>query len=491
MSREYAKYREKILKGSILSALLWLGLPPLVNQLVQVSYNVIDSIWLSRLQDIALAVPRQIWPLLSLTFMIGMGISIANIALISQYVGAKKYDEADRVASNLYFFLIFLGMIIGLVFFSLKEHILLYIMHVPPEIYEWSVEYAAIISIGVPFGMMSYAFTTILQAVGDTRTPTILQSVSALMNIFLDPLLIFGFKIEFAGIVFGVEPMGVAGAALATVISRMITTSMGMYLLFKGYRGVRIVFTGLKFDKQWLLACLRIGGPVMVLRVANVASFTILQIIVNGFGVEAAAAFAIGLIVINLSDAILWGFSRAVAIMVGQSLGAGYYERARKAVYKALMIVLLSTIIGVVIVISFREPLISLFTKDPSISSMASKLIEIFALSIPFFGAFFISMSVGNGSGHTLPPSLIGLIRLWAIRIGIGYYLSVVIGLGIEWLWIAMGLSNVFAGVAGITWIIFGNWTVPVINSIGGSAIGGKGVGKLRENLPNRIRRED
>ena len=491
MSREYIKYREKILEGSILTALLWLGLPPLINQLVQVSYNIIDSIWLSRLQDIALAVPRQIWPLLFLTFVIGMGISVANISLISQYVGARKYEEADRVASNLYFFLIFLGVIIGVLFFSLKEFILMYIMHVPPEIYEWSVEYASIISIGVPFGMMSFAFTTILQAVGDTRTPTILQSVSALMNIFLDPLLIFGFRLEFFGVEFGIEPMGVAGAALATVISRMITTSIGMYLLFKGYRGVKIVFTGLKFDKQWLLASLKIGGPVMILRAANVASFTILQIIVNGFGVEAAAAFAIGLIVINLSDAILWGFSRAVAIMVGQSLGAGYFDRARKAVYKALIIVLASTIVGVIAVIIFRDLLVSLFTRDPIISLMASRLIEIFALSIPFFGAFFISMSVGNGSGHTLPPSLIGLIRLWGIRIGVGYYLSVVMKWGIDWLWIAMGLSNVFAGLAGTAWIIFGNWTVPVIHTIGGSSVGSKSIGKLGENLPSRIERED
>lgn len=491
MSREYTKYREKILEGSILSALLWLGLPPLVNQLVQVSYNIIDSIWLSRLQDIALAVPRQIWPLLFLTFMIGLGISVANIALISQYVGAKKYDEAERVASNLYFFLIFLGIVIGLAFFSLKEYILLYIMHVPPEIYEWSIEYASIISIGIPFGLMSFAFTTILQAVGDTRTPTLLQSISALMNVFLDPILIFGFRLEFAGLTIGIEAMGVAGAALATVISRIITTSIGMYLLFKGYRGIRIVFTGLRFDKQWLLDSLRIGGPVMILRVANVASFTVLQIIVNGFGVEAAAAFAIGLIVINLSDAILWGFSRAVAIIVGQSLGAGYYDRARKAVYKALMIVFMTTIIGVIIVISFRDVLVSLFTKDPLILALASRLIEIFALSIPFFGAFFISMSVGNGSGHTLPPSLIGLIRLWGIRIGMGYFLSVIAGLGIEWLWISMGLSNVFAGLAGITWIVFGKWMVPVINTIGSSAIGRKNIGKLVENMPKRIERED
>ncbi len=489
MSREYAKYREKILKGSILSALLWLGLPPLVNQLVQVSYNIIDSIWLSRLEDIALAVPRQIWPLLFLTFVFGMGVSTANIALISQYVGAKRYGEAERVASNLYFFLVFLGIAIGVIFYTLKEYILKHIMHVPPEIYGWSVEYASIVSLGIPFGMMSFAFTTILQAVGDTRTPTILQSVSALMNIFLDPLLIFGFRIDLGGLVLSIEPMGVAGAALATVISRATTTSIGMYLLLRGYHGIRITFTGLRFDKQWLLASLRIGGPVMALRGANMASFAALQIIVNSFGVEAATAFAIGLIVINLSDAILWGFSRAVAIMVGQSLGAGYYDRARRAVYKALMIVSIYTSVGVVLIIGFRDPLIHIFTSDPLISSMASRLIEIFALSIPFFGAFFISMNVGNGSGHTFPPSIIGLIRLWVIRIGLGYYLSVIKGWGIDWLWIAMGLSNVFAGIAGVLWIVFGNWTVPVIHSLGGS--GGEGVGKLGKDFPSKFRREE
>ncbi len=479
MQREYIRLRERIVNGPIVSTLLWLSIPPLVNQLVQVSYNIIDSIWLKTYAETAIAVPRQIWPLIFLTFMIGMGFSIANLAMISQYVGAKRYKEADKVASNLYFFLVFLGIGFGVFFYLAKEYILAYVMHVPPEIYSWSVSYASIVSLGVPFGMMSFAFTTILQAVGDTKTPTIIQSASALMNIVLDPILIFGFTITLPGLTIVVPAMGVAGAAAATVISRAVTTSIGMYLLVRGYRGIRIEYTGLKIDPVWLINSLKIGGPVILLRIANVSSFAVLQILVNLFGVEAATAYSIGFIVINLSDAILWGFSRAVSVIVGQNLGAGRYDRAREAVYKALMIVLVATTIGSAIVYLLRDPLVSWFTQNLTIHAMATRLVEIFGLSIPFFAMFFISMSVGNGSGHTIPPSVIGLIRLWGVRIGLGYLLAFKLGLGIEWLWIAMGLSNVFAGIVGVLWIVFGNWTIPIVHSLGGM----KGIGKLGKNI--------
>ena len=456
MSRDYIKYRERITQGGILSTLLWLGLPPLITQLVQVSYNIVDSIWLSRLSDIALAVPRQVWPVIMLTFTVGTGFSVANLALISQYVGAKKYSEAEKSASNLFTVMIILGLLFSILIYFMKDFIITNIVSTPKEIYEDTIAYTAIVSWGVFFAFLFFAFSTTLQALGDTKTPTIFAVVSTTINAILDPILIFGI---------GPFPaMGVAGAALATVLARMITTVAGALLLFRGYKGIRIRLF-LHMDKLWLVKSLKIGSPVIALRLANVSSFVVLQRIVNSFGIIAATAYSIGLIAINLSDAILWGFTRAISIMVGQNIGAGLSKRARQVVYQALAIITGGTVIGALIIYALRRSLIMWFTSTPQIIDLADNLVQLFVLSIPFFGMFFTSMSVGSGSGHTVPPSLIGIVRLWVIRIGLGYILSIHLGLGIWWLWLSMSLSNVFAGLAGVAWIVLGRWDIPVIES--------------------------
>ncbi len=454
MGREYEKFRTRIVSGSIVRTLLWLGLPPLLMQLVNTSYNLADSIWLSRLRDIDIAVPRQVWPLIMFVFMIGMGFRVANTALISQLIGAKRYDEADRVASNFLYSMILLGLCFSLILFFSIEWLLVNVMKTPPEIFGEALAYARIAVFGIPFGYAAFAVATILQAVGDTRTPTVLQSASAVLNIVLDPFLIFGWA--------GFPAMGVMGAAVATLFSRVVTTIAGVALLIRGYRGIRIepVF----FDRDWFAKSLRIGAPIMVVRGGNISAFIVLQRLVNSFGVVAAAAYSIGFIVISLSDAMLWGFSTAISVMVGQNLGAGRFDRAWLVVKKSLLIIIAGTSVGALIVYAVHIPMIAWFTKNPLIMHEAAVFIELFAVSIPFFGAFFTSMAVGNGSGHTMPPSIIGLIRLWVLRVGLAYLTSTVLGWGLQWVWISMSLSNIVGGLIAVAWLYTRTWMKPVIH---------------------------
>ncbi len=456
MRREYEKYRDRIVSGGILSTLLWLGIPPLITQLVNTSYNLADSIWLSRLRDIDIAVPRQVWPLIMFVFMIGMGFTVANMALISQLVGARRFDEADRTASSFLFTMFLIGAGFGIILFATLDKLLIYVMKTPPEIYSEALAYGRIVTAGIPLGYAAFSVTTILQAVGDTRTPTILQTVSALINILLDPVLIFGWL--------GVPAMGVMGAAVATVTARAATTIIGVALLLRGYRGVRI--EPFFFDKDWFIRSIKIGAPVMIVRGGNISAFIVIQRIVNSFGVVAAAAYSIGFIVISLSDAMLWGFSSAISIMVGQNLGAGLVERAWLVVKKSLMVMVVGTSIGALIVYIVHQPMIAWFTDNPVIQREAAVFIELFTLSVPFFGMFFTSIAVGNGSGHTMPPSIIGLVRLWGFRVGMSYVTSIVLGWGLRWIWISMSISNVAGGLMALAWLYSRTWTKPVIHSL-------------------------
>ncbi|MEM0086207.1 MAG: MATE family efflux transporter, partial [Zestosphaera sp.] len=176
-----------------------------------------------------------------------------------------------------------------------------------------------------------------------------------------------------------------------------------------------------------------------------------------------SAAFAIGFIIMDLADAIMWGLTMPVAIMVGQNLGAGNMSRSREIAYKSSLTIASLTALGALAVFLIRSQLISVFTSDTAIFEEALRFLETFVFSLPFFTMFFVGMSVGRGSGHTTVPTVLGVIRLWGIRIGLGYFLAYISGLQSYGIWLAMALSNVVGGLGSVAWIKFGNWTKPII----------------------------
>ena len=448
------RYRDEIVNGPIVKTLLWLGFPLMLVQLVNVSYNIADAFWLSKYSDVAMAVPRQAWPPFMLFNAFNMAISTANMALLSQYIGGRRYEEASEVASKFFTVALITSLAFGLTYFSLRYPIFYYVIRSPPEIFDDVMSYSAIISVDLMLSGLSITYSTILQSVGDTRTPAVVGGFSALLNIVLDPLLILGIP--------PFPRMGVAGAALATVASRLGGVIVLIYLTKRKFPELRIHPTR-NIDRLWVLRNIRIGGPVFVFHASNSFAFMLQNALINSFGVVVAAASAIGFIVMDLADAIMWGLTMPVAIMVGQNLGAGNTSRSREIAYKSSLAISTLTALGSLIVFLTGDSLISAFTSDTAIYNEALKFLQTFVFSLPFFTLFFVGMSVGRGSGHTTVPTILGIIRLWGIRISLGYFLAYTIGLQSFGLWLAMALSNVVGGLGCIAWVRFGNWAKPVI----------------------------
>ncbi len=448
------RYRNEMVNGPIVKTLLWLGLPLMLVQLVNVSYNIADAFWLSKYSDVAMAVPRQAWPPFMFFNSFNMALSTANMALLSQYIGARKYKEASEVASKFFTAATLASLAFGLTYFSLRYSLFTYVIRTPPEIFEEVMNYSGIISMDLALSGLSITYSTILQSVGDTRTPAVVGGVSALINIVWDPFLILGIP--------PFPRMGAAGAALATVLSRFAGVLVLIYLARRKFPDLRIWLTK-AFDKFWVSRNLRIGGPVLVFHSSNSLAFMFQNALVNSFGVVAAAALAIGLVVMDIADAVMWGLTMPVAIMIGQNLGAENIDRSKEIAYKAISSVSLLTLLGALLVFIVRNELITVFTLDTSIFNEALRFLETFVFSLPFFAMFFVGMSVGRGSGHTNVPTLLGMVRLWGIRIGLGCLLAYEVGLQSYGIWIAMALSNVIGGLGTITWIKYGRWAKPVI----------------------------
>lgn len=449
------KYREKIVKGEPLRVVIWLAAPLVVAQLVHISYNIVDSLWLSRLYEGALAVPRQVWPTLMFFYAVAMSLSTANLALISQFVGAERYGEASKTASKLLTFNISLALAVCLIYYILRPYIFTYITTVPPELYNDVLSYSNIMLLDIFFTYIGTAFTTVLQAIGDTRTPTYLNVAGALLNIVLDPIMIFGW--------FGFPAMGVAGAAIATVASRALVASAAIKMFVGGFRGLKL--TIVKPDRQWLIKSFKIAIPLAALQMSNSLAFMMQLRLVNAFGAVVAAAYSIGFTVMDIADAAMFGFSQSTAIVVGQLIGAQLYSKARRSAVLSSLFVGAVTALGAVFVYVFRYPIASIFTSSPVVLSEAVSFIEYFALTAPFFAIFFIGFAVGRGSGHTYIPSAIAFIRLWILRIALGYVLAIGLGMGPAGIWLSMAISNVGGGVLALAWTYFGRWTKPVIET--------------------------
>lgn len=449
------KYREKIVKGRPLKVVIWLAAPLVVAQLVNISYNIVDSLWLSRLYEGALAVPRQVWPILTFFYAVSMALSTANLALISQFVGAERYEEASKTASKLLTFNLLLALAICLTYYILRPYIFTYVTTVPPELYNDVLSYSNIMLLDIFFTYIGTAFTTVLQAIGDTRTPTYLNVAGALLNVVLDPVMIFGW--------FGFPAMGVAGAAIATVVSRILVASAAIKLFIGGFRGLKL--TIVRPDRQWLVKSFKIALPLAALQMSNSLAFMMQLRLVNTFGAVVAAAYSIGFTVMDIADAAMFGFSQSTAIVVGQLIGAQLYDRARRSAVLSSLFAGAVTALGATFVYVFRYPIASIFTSSPEILSEAIRFIEYFALTAPFFAVFFIGFAVGRGSGHTYVPSAIAFIRLWILRIALGYILAMGLGMGPVGIWLSMAISNVGGGILALAWTYFGNWAKPVIET--------------------------
>ncbi|MEM4718086.1 MAG: MATE family efflux transporter [Desulfurococcaceae archaeon] len=453
------KYRDKVLNGPVGEILLWLGLPLMAVQLVHVSYNIADTYWLSRYSEVAYAAPRQIWPFFMFLNAIVHGIATANMALISQSIGARDYEYSKKIISYFISTILLVNTATTTVFIVLGPLVFRYVMNTPPGLYNYVVIYASIISIDLFLSGIYISYGTMFQAMGDTRTPSRAGVVSALLNIILDPFFIFGLKIKDLQILPG---MGVAGAALATVISRFIGLIVVLSILYKRYPFLKPSFI-IKVDKNWLYRSVKIGLPVSLMMMSNSLAFMFQNRLINTFGEYVAAAAAIGFVLMDLADAALWGFTSSVSTMVGQAIGANLEKRARNVGKKALLYIGLSSFMGSLIVLLFRNQFIGIFTNVPEIVMEADTFVQLFAPTLALFAVFFIGMAIGRGSGHTLYPTILGIFRLWGIRLGLGYVLAIMIELGTIGLWISMSLSNLIAGLLIIPWVLRGKWTVPVV----------------------------
>uniref|UniRef100_A0A7C4FAW7 MATE family efflux transporter n=1 Tax=Thermofilum pendens TaxID=2269 RepID=A0A7C4FAW7_THEPE len=447
-------YRERILNGPVLRTLLWLGLPPMVVQLVHVAYGVADSLWLSMYYEKAIAVPRQVFPVLMLFGAAVNALSAAGSAFLSQLVGARVYDEVRVEASRFFTAGFTLGVLLSTALFLLRPLIFQHIVVTPPEIFDYVMLYSAVMSLDSVLMAAVMPLSTLLNSFGETRAPSAVNVIALLVNMVLDPFLVLGI---------GPFPrLGVVGASATDVLGKVITL-LGYHLLLSRRFGWLKLGFNFSFTAEWVRAVLGISSPVFIMMSTSSLAFMLQQRIVNMLGVVVATAYSIGFVVLDIADGILWGLLGAVSTMVGQCLGAGDARRAREVALRASAFVAAAVTIGAVFVYTLRVQLVSVFASSPEVVNESVRFLETIVVGLPFFAVFMVGNSTGRGSGHTLVPTLIGMTRLWLIRVAGSYLLAIQLGMGSLGVWLAIMASNIIGGSLMLAWIAKGDWTKPVV----------------------------
>lgn len=456
-SEKVERMREQILNGPIVKTLLILAYPLIINQLVQVLYNLTDTFWLGKLGRLELSAPGTAWPLVWFFMSIGMGFATAGFAFVSQYVGAKDYDRANRYAGALYSLMLLFATAVGVSGVILAPY-LLRLMGVSDTIFPYALRYTRVIFAGIPFSFTLFAFNFLLRAVGDTRTPVKINIGTVLLNLVLDPFFIFGW---------GPFPqLGVVGAAVATMLSNSLGSLIGGYLLFTGKVGIHLTPETLKPDFHFYSRIFRVGLPSSIGSSTTALGFVILTRVIFTVGRlygeahglphyedVAFATYSITNRLTNFMFAFSDGISMAMGTMVGQSIGAGLYERAKKIAEKTMLINFAILSAGTILFAAFRVPIFRFFINDPAIIAESRKVVLYFSASLPFFGIFSAVNNTFNSAGHTKKSMVIGMIRLWGIRLPLSYGLGVLMR-DTAGMWLGMGLSNVLGAVIALAWFL-------------------------------------
>lgn len=469
---------EEIISGDVYPVLFKLAWPMMITTLLNTTYNLVDALWLGRLpypeNTLSVGAVSIAWPFLFLLLSFEVGIGLAAIAIISQYTGAKDYDEATNYTGQMFFLFTVLSIIIGVVAFFITEDFL-NLLTGDGEMVPYAVDYLKILYLGIPGLMIFTAFSFSLRSFGDTLTPLKVMSVSVVINMILDPLLIFGI---------GPFPsMGIRGAALGTIIARYVSMSIALYLIFGGKVGIKLKLSHLKPHFGRWKKILSIGIPAAIARTEEAFGLVVITgiLAMMPYQEEVLAAYGIGNRLINITYIVLMGSMLSTGTMVGQALGANRRARAQEIVKKTTMFMLYFLLITSAIFILFHRPIMSFFIPgDDMVIDIGSRFLIIMALAMPFTAIYESMSGALFGSGHTVQQFSLSVTRLWALRIPMMLSFGFGLMLYSTGAWIAIALSNIGAGLLALWIYKMGWWKAKVID---------KQPGARAKKLLKRLRR--
>ncbi|WP_416198388.1 MAG: Putative efflux protein, MATE family [Sporanaerobacter sp.] len=452
-----AERKDLILNGNIYKTIITLSLPIMINNLIQTLYNLVDGIWVGKLGSVQFAATAFVWPVNFLFISLGIGLSVAGTAILSQLIGASKYEEANKYASQL----IVISMICSVGFAILGYFItplFVKFMGGTGDLAKYSNIYLKLTFLDMPFMFMFFNFNSIMNAQGNTITPTILSAISGILNAVLDPIFIFTFD------------MGIAGAAIATILSKALLSFVIVYKLVKSSTMVKPSFKNFKFDKEIIKKIVNVALPSSVGQSGSALGFIVLNSFIASYGTATMAAFGMVNRITSLIMQPAMGIGAALTTIVGQNIGADQIERVKEAFSKSIILTILFSIIGCVLMLWKDEEIINFFIQardDKEVIVQGITYLKYISFSMPLMGVFSVLQGIFQGSGHTKYSMAMEIGRLWFVRLPMILIFKNFTNIGSTGIWFSMSFSNLVICIYGYIIYRTKDWQKKVVKTEG------------------------
>ncbi|MFT4413401.1 MATE family efflux transporter [Bacillus sp. UMB0728] len=431
---ENIKYSQK----DILKMIMVLAIPAIIENFFQTILGFVDTFFVAQIginEVTALGVTNAI---LAIYLAIFMSIGVSTNVYIAKYLGSNQIEKAGKIAQQSILLSVIIGLLFGIITFFFAAP-LLKLMGIENSVLNQGVMYFKIVAIPSVLISLMFGLSSILRGTKDTKTPMKVTIFINIVNIILDYVFIFGFWL--------IPSFGLAGAAWATVIARLIGVILLLFHLKRSKVGSVINLSKWSWDKEQQKELIKLGTPAMAERLA----MRIGQVLYFGFivqlGTNTFAAHQIAGNIEVFSYMIGYGFATAATTLIGEVLGSRQYELAKKiAYYSTLLGVGVMSIFGLFLFV-FGEWTASFFTNDVFVIQQITIALKIDAFIQPILAIVLILTGAFQGAENSKYPFYLTTIGIWLLRTVGVYVLGIWLGMGIAGIWIAIGLDNLFRAI--------------------------------------------
>ncbi|MBN2611831.1 MAG: MATE family efflux transporter [Bacteroidales bacterium] len=430
-------------------AIVLLAIPMVIEMIMESLFALADIYFVSQLGAEATATVGITESLMTIIYSIGMGLAMATTGLVSRRIGEKHEKDAANTAVQA----IILGIVLSIPFFiagTFYSKQILNLMGSSDGVINDGNKYSAILIGSNAIIMLLFINNAIFRSAGDAMVPMIVMIVANLINIVLDPCLIFGW---------GPFPeMGLTGAAVATCIGRSIGVIMQIFMLTRKHRRIYINLKSVILDLKIILKLLGLSAGGIGQFLISTTSWVFLYRIMTEFGDHVVAGYTIAIRLLIFSLLPAWGLSNAASTLVGQNLGAKHPERAERSAWMISYVnMAFLSVVGIVFYAGSGY-FVPLFTSDPLIIEIGIECLKILSFGYLFYGLGMVMSQSFNGAGDTFTPTIINFICFWLIEIPLAYLLALYLNMGAKGVFLSVVIAESLLGL--FAFLIFkrGKW---------------------------------
>lgn len=441
-------------QGPIWVALVILAIPMILEMSMESLFAVVDIFFVASLGADAVAIVGLTESMMALIYAVAFGLAIGATATVARRIGEKDTEEAAKTAAHV----IYLGVIVSLVMSVIgivSAPYILSLLGAEPQVVEQGTPFMRIMLGGNAVVVFIFLLNAIFRGAGDAAIAMRVLWLANILNMILAPCFIFGVSFF--------PELGVTGAAVGTTIGRGCGVLYAAWRLFRPGGRIHVHRESWRLDPALLWRLAKLSWTAVFQFLIATASWSALVRVIAGFGSEAIAGYVIALRVVMFALLPALGLSNAAATMVGQNLGAGKPERSEAAVWNAAFFnATFYFVIGMVFIF-FSNPIIGIFTSEPTVLAYGTNALHIIAYGFAFYGLGMVLETAFNGAGDTWTPTYLNLLIFWIFEIPAAYLLAYHFGLGPQGVFWAITVAFSLLAVASALLFKRGRWKSKVV----------------------------